>query len=87
MTTDAPELWICRDANGMTWMTKSEPTDFNSRMWDLGTEGAQWVRPEMFDMTPGTKARLRMETVADATGASTGESTSGATTEPTSSVV
>lgn len=71
--TEPQARWVSRDASGITWLSESEPTDFNGRMWDLGSGIAQWTLPELWNLEPGTKARLLLACVASATGASTGE--------------
>lgn len=61
-TTDQPTYpqarWVSRDASGVTWLSENEPIDFNGRLWDLGNGIAQWTHPELWNLEPGTKARL-----------------------------
>lgn len=74
-TTDQPtepqSRWVSRDASGITWLSENEPTDFNGRLWDLGSGIAQWTHPELWNLEPGTKSRLLLAPVVSATGAST----------------
>lgn len=85
--TTGPQLWIVRDASGVTWLCKCEPIDFNGRLWDLQGELVQWMNPQMVEMEPGTKARLIIDpaSVVSATDASTDGSCEQKTTAATAS--
>lgn len=69
--TEPQPRWVARDASGITWLCQNEPQDYNGRLWDFDKGIAQWTHPELWNLKPGTKARLLLVPVVSATDAST----------------